>query len=233
MGLLQRKHTFVHELEMLKAVDFNKCWAALRVVSLIVSVGLIADCVTIQRGFAASASDWADCKSQTEKGIAACTRILSDRDETQNDRAIAYLFRGAAYLVAQRDKVQALADYNESIKLNPNDSKGFQWRGALYGVNGDNARAIEEFNRALKIDPNDAPTQDSRGAAYMRMGQFQKAIEDLDAAWRRGRFINSLYAKGWAKRKTGDISGGDADIAAARAQHPDTADWDKYYGIQP
>jgi tetratricopeptide (TPR) repeat protein len=219
--------------DMPREINFDKCRAELRIVFQIVSVVLIATYAAIQHGFAASAGDWADCKSQTEKSITACTRILSDRVETHDDRALAYRFRGAAYLVAQKDKVRALADYNESIKLNPNDSESFAWRGAFYGTNGDNSRAIEDFDRALRIKPDDAPTLDSRGTAYMRMGQFQKAIEDLDAAWRKGKFVNSLYARGWAKRKTGDVSGGDADIAATRAQHPNTADWDKYYGIQP
>ncbi len=34
----------------------------------------------------------------------------------------------------------------------------------------------------------------------------------------------SLYGRGVAKRRKGDVAGGDADIAAAKALRPDVAD---------
>ena len=59
---------------------------------------------------------------------------------------------------------------------------------------------------------------DSRGLTYLKMGQWDSAIEDYNEALRIDpKLASSLYGRGLAKLKTGDTTGGNTDIAAAKA----------------
>ena len=53
-----------------------------------------------------------------DRVIAACTRFLNDRGESQGNRAGAYNDRGIAWH-DKGDLDRAIADYNEAIRLNP------------------------------------------------------------------------------------------------------------------
>ena len=57
------------------------------------------------------------------------------------------------------------------------------------------------------------------------MGDDAKAIADYDAALKANPTrANTLYARGFAKRRMGDKAGGDADIAAAIKLRPTVAE---------
>ena len=59
----------------------------------------------------------------------------------------------------------------------------------------------------------------SRGFVYLRLSRLDEAIADYDAALKLNpKMAASLYGRGLAKQKNGDQAGGDADIAAAKAQ---------------
>jgi len=65
------------------------------------------------------------------------------------------------------------------------------------------------------------------------MGQTKNAIADYDAALRiNPKHASSLYGRGLAKRRSGNVSGGDGDIAAAKLIQPDIADEFASYGLR-
>ena len=58
------------------------------------------------------------------------------------------------------------------------------------------------------------------------------AIDDFTAALNANpKIANALYGRGLAKRKKGDESGADSDLAAARAVYADIAAEFWHYGI--
>jgi hypothetical protein len=62
---------------------------------------------------------------------------------------------------------------------------------------------------------------DSRGFVYLGLGRWDDVIADSDAALRANpRNAWALFERGIAKRRKGDLVGGDADIAASRAIDP-------------
>ena len=62
---------------------------------------------------------------------------------------------------------------------------------------------------------------------------MQKAIADYDAALRiNPKHASALYGRGIAKRRSGNASGGDGDIAAAKLIQPDIVDEFASYGIR-
>jgi hypothetical protein len=65
------------------------------------------------------------------------------------------------------------------------------------------------------------------------MGQWGSAIDDYNEALQfNPKLASSLYGRGLAKLKKGDTTGGDADIAAAKAIEANIAADFARYGVQ-
>jgi tetratricopeptide (TPR) repeat protein len=65
------------------------------------------------------------------------------------------------------------------------------------------------------------------------MGQWDSAIDDYNEALQfNPKLASSLYGRGLAKLKKGDTTGGDADIAAAKAIEANIAADFARYGVQ-
>ena len=74
-----------------------------------------------------------------------------------------------------------------------------------------------------------------RGFAYLKLGQLDKALADYDAAFaltKSADHADWLYVRGVAKLKKGDATGGNADIASAKAMKSDIAEEYATYGIK-
>ena len=57
---------------------------------------------------------------------------------------------------------------------------------------------------------------DSRGVVYLKLNKFGMAISDFSSALRLDpKLASAQFGRGFAKRKKGDLAGGNADIAAA------------------
>jgi len=68
---------------------------------------------------------------------------------------------------------------------------------------------------------------------YLKMGQWDSAIDDYNEALQfNPKLASSLYGRGLAKLKKGDTTGGDADIAAAKAIEANIAADFARYGVQ-
>ena len=68
------------------------------------------------------------------------------------------------------------------------------------------------------------PALNGRGIAYLNGGDNARAIADFDLAVQLvPQDAKALYERGLAKTKSGDASGGNADIAAAEKLDPNVA----------
>src|SRR5215475_9343965 len=97
-----------------------------------------------------AAADDACNRSAGDAAIAACTRIIEDGGTSTKDRAAAFYNRGIAY----RGKGQfdrAIQDYDEAIRLNPNNASAFFMRGNAYAGKDQYDRAIEDYDRAIRL----------------------------------------------------------------------------------
>jgi tetratricopeptide (TPR) repeat protein len=106
----------------------------------------------------------------------------------------AYRPASCASAIAQYDR--AIEDYDQAIRLNPNNALAFFSRGRAYANKGQLDRAIEDYDRAIRLNPNDALALVGRGSAYVGKGQYDRAIEDLDQAIR----LNPNYADAFFNR---------------------------------
>ena len=97
------------------------------------------------------------------------------------------------------------------------------------------AAALADCDAALRRMPkNSAAFLDSRGLAHLRMGDLDKAIADYDQALgAQPKLAWSLYGRGLARLKKGQIAEGKADIAAAVALDRGIPARANKYGLAP
>ncbi len=75
---------------------------------------------------------------------------------------------------------------------------------------------------AIAKQNRDIGDYDSLGMAHVKMKAWAKAIDDYNhALYTKPDLTVSLYGRGIAKRASGDVAGGDVDIAAAKQGEPD------------
>ena len=85
----------------------------------------------------------------------------------------------------QEGKLQeAIAGYNEAIRLDPTLAKAYSNRGSVYTDLGQPETAILDYNQAISLDPKLAVAYSNRGKAYYDLGDLDNAIPDYDEALR-------------------------------------------------
>ena len=91
---------------------------------------------------------------------------------------LALLPRAEAYRT-QGKAVQALADYNEFIRISPEFDDGYLRRAFAHHRHGRLADEIADYNAAIKLTPENVDALISRAYAQARLGRFDAAAQDL------------------------------------------------------
>jgi tetratricopeptide (TPR) repeat protein len=95
--------------------------------------------------------------------------------------AVAYNNRGKYYREHQQyDK--ALADYDNLLRIVPDDFNGFNSRGRLWFDLGKFDKALPDFNRSIELNPQFAKAYSNRGAIYGMKNEYRLAADDLTKA---------------------------------------------------
>lgn len=156
----------------------------------------------------------ADCVGQavgSNRQIEACTQIIDDEAASADKRATAYLMRGNAS-DSKADYDRAIADYDQSIGLDPKNGKAFYNRGKAWQQKGDNNRAMADYDKAISLDPKIVDAYSNRGLVWAARGDNDRAIADYDQAI--GLDPNhtiSYYNRGMAWAAKGDSDHAIAD----------------------
>jgi tetratricopeptide (TPR) repeat protein len=129
----------------------------------------------------------ADNRFTPDESINGCTAAAQSGRRSGQDLAAVFLNRGRAF--ANKGELdRAIADFNEAIRLNPNDATfaaiANYNRGGVYQAKDDLDRAIADFNEAIRLDPQFADAYNNRGNAHRVKRNFDLAIADFDAAIR-------------------------------------------------
>jgi tetratricopeptide (TPR) repeat protein len=129
---------------------------------------------------------------------------------------------------AKGEYEKAIADYNQAIKLNPNDASAYYNRGLAHYYLKEYEKAIADYNQAIKLDPNHANAYYSRGFAYRNLKEYQKAIADFNQAIKLNpNDADAYYSRGLAYKLSGNNQNALSDFrqAATLYQQQGNTEW--------
>lgn len=162
---------------------------------------------------------WAICRgTQTAAAIQACSQIIESGREPAPKLAEAYLFRAFAHS-DNGDFVYALADHNESIRVDPDNAALFVSRGWVYFNIGQHERALSDYNRAIDLAPRSAVPLVNRGLLFAQTGPNERALQDFDQAVQlENTNVLALYSRGEFLLRRGKFDEAQQDFARVLAQ---------------
>ena len=131
---------------------------------------------------------WAMCDAvapgpNVDASIRACTVVIDSKPGSLVRLALAYLNRGNGHQF-KNDNDKAIADYNQSIALNPGDARTFYSRGNAYSTLAQHERAVVDFNEAIALNPQYASAFNSRCYEQAILGRTTQALADCNASLR-------------------------------------------------
>jgi serine/threonine-protein kinase len=97
------------------------------------------------------------------------------------DHANAWFNRGEILYDLGRME-EAIADYTESIRLNPEDAGAHTSRAHSYLRSGQADAALADYNKAIELAPTNADMMANRGDALQGLGKWLDAAADFNAA---------------------------------------------------
>jgi tetratricopeptide (TPR) repeat protein len=127
----------------------------------------------------------------------------------------------------------AIADYDDALRVRA-DARVLNarcWARAIVGKELD--KALADCNAALGLAPDSVAVMDSLGFVKLQMGRFKDAIADYTAALEKHPLASSYFGRGIAKLKSGDRTGGNADIEEAKRIDPGITSSFARFGVIP
>jgi Flp pilus assembly protein TadD len=89
-------------------------------------------------------------------------------------------FTAAVELEGRGQLEEAIAEYDEVVRLTPRDVVAYSNRGTIYDNLGQYQQAIESYNLAIGVNPNFNVLYTNRSMAYYGLGEYELALEDLN-----------------------------------------------------
>jgi putative GTP pyrophosphokinase len=123
---------------------------------------------------------YAHNKNQFSEAIAFYSRIL-DLNPDDTIRSLIYKHRGMAFF-ARSHYEEAIADFSQSLELDPRSYKAAYYRGVVCSVLEQYAQAIDSFNLSLDINSYQPYCLYRRGQAYYHLEDYPQSLADCEAA---------------------------------------------------
>jgi tetratricopeptide (TPR) repeat protein len=182
-------------------------------------IGLAMSC---SPAMASDRSDRIACTQANgpEAKIAACTRLLESGKLSNKERSNAYQARGL-FLREKGERDRAIADFNEAIRLDPNDPDAYNARSGSWLLDmGDVDRALSDLNESIAHAPQNADSAifyGNRGNVWLEQKRdFDRAIVDYTHAIRLDPENSSAHLnRGVAWKELGQFDRAITDYTAA------------------
>lgn len=147
--------------------------------------------------------------------VPVCTKILQSGKVKPPHQADYHAYRAGAYLVLKKSAA-ALDDMNKAIAVLDKPEFRFQ-RALVHMARGTMDEALSDLDTVVRVKPDFAPAYFMRGAIAFRRSDFKLAEKEFDAAaGKLPSYYQAIFARGVAKARSGDTSGGDVDMKTAR-----------------
>ena len=134
----------------------------------------LACLVVVAAANGASADTLADCSRgrNSDVRLRACSDVIAGPAYGPDEKALAYRNRGNARADAGAS-AQAVADFNQAIRLRPDDASAYAGRARAKLALRDVAAAIDDYDAALRLTPATPATASLRrtGPCALRQGR--------------------------------------------------------------
>ena len=155
-------------------------------------------------------------KQDTKPTQSPPTVVAQDKSKDFFDQGLAKF--------TEKDYKGAIRDFDEAIRLKPDDAAAYNSRGSAKSNLGDKQGAIKDFDEAIRLKPDYADAYWFRGAAKLNLGDKQGAVKDFDEAIRlKPDDALAYWFRGLAKSGLGDKQGAIKDYDEAIRLKPDDA----------
>jgi tetratricopeptide (TPR) repeat protein len=133
------------------------------------------------------------------------------------EQAQAKNWHALGQVASRRHEVdQAIADFNEAIRLDPKMAEAYASRGTAYHLKKETDRAAADFREALRLDPKLAQTHTDRGLAFREEQDYDRAIAQFTVALRLDpRLAPACLARGATYVLKGESNPAIADLDEA------------------
>ena len=115
-------------------------------------------------------------------------------------QAMMYEFTEERGMEQKLKSVNTIDDFNEAIRLNPNNPFIYYDRANYYFSKKQFQLAIDDYSRAISIDPNIAEAYYNRGLAHLHEDRQDAAIADLSKAGELGLYDAYSVIKKYRKK---------------------------------
>jgi len=103
------------------------------------------------------------------------------------------------------NEVQALASFDETLRLSPSYAQAYNARGVIHRRLGDTSAALADHTRAIELEPNFVEAYLNRGTDHYEAGDLAQAILDYNRALALDQELAPAYfARGMALRTSGN-----------------------------
>jgi tetratricopeptide (TPR) repeat protein len=126
-----------------------------------------------------------------------------------------YNQRGIIYS-HMNDYGKAITEFEEAIKLTPDNGEIYNDRGDVYSILENTDKAIADYTEAIRLNPDYSQAYYNRGIEYYRLESYDEAIKDYTEAIRLSPDADFAYFnRGSTYFSLGEIDKAIADINAA------------------
>ncbi len=127
-----------------------------------------------------------------DRAVEIYSKILAE-EPRESVRSVVLIHRGMARF-ASEDHAGALSDFTEAVTSDPENARGYFYRGITHRRLGNQSEALADLDRSLGIDPYNVEALRSRGELFLALGREEAADDDI----RRLREIDPAIALGAA-----------------------------------
>lgn len=120
----------------------------------------------------------------------------SEQREKEKSLTAQDYFRRGFRATEEGRKEDAVNEYTEAIKLDPDYIPAYNNRGNLYRDLNEHEKAFKDFNKAIELDPLYAKAYNNRGLLYQDLRDRENALQDYNKAIE----LNPAYAVAYRNR---------------------------------
>ena len=192
----------------------------------------IVSCLLPCAAHAGAVEDWQTCidgaRSQDKAilpgVIAACGARITAGADTPASLTRAYVARATAYMTLD-DTARGMADFDQAMKLSPDDERLFYLVGQIQRMQGEYDGAIARLDHALALKPAYADALLERGFTHVLRKEYDAGVSDLDHAQLLQPEYWRVYQNiGYARLEQGQCDTAVENFSHALALQPDNGE---------